>query len=98
MKLPAILLLALSGVGRAQAQVDPALAAVIQSTRAIDNHAHPLRYVAEGEKRDDEYDALPCDTLEQAPGPLRTAPITRNGSKRGARSMGMRSKTRRPNI
>jgi len=74
MKLPAILLLALSGVGRAQAQVDPALAAVIQSTRAIDNHAHPLRYVAEGEKRDDEYDALPCDTLEQAPGPLRTRP------------------------
>lgn len=56
------------------AQVDPALAKVIQETKAIDNHAHPLRYVAEGQKADDEYDALPCDTLEQAPGPARTRP------------------------
>ena len=58
----------------AMAQVDPALAKVIQETKAIDNHAHPLRYVAEGQKADDEYDALPCDTLEQAPGPARTRP------------------------
>ena len=58
----------------AMAQVDPALAKVIQETLAVDNHAHPLRYVAEGQKPDDEYDALPCDTLEQAPGPARTRP------------------------
>jgi predicted TIM-barrel fold metal-dependent hydrolase len=57
-----------------QAQVDPALAKVIDDTKAIDNHAHPLRYVGENEKADDEYDALPCDTLEQAPGPVRTRP------------------------
>jgi hypothetical protein len=54
--------------------VDPALAKVIQETKAIDNHAHPLRYVAQGQKADDEYDALPCDTLEQAPGPARSRP------------------------
>ncbi len=54
------------------AQVDPALAGVIQHTKAIDNHAHPIRYVVEGQKPDDEYDGLPCDTLEQAPGPWRT--------------------------
>ncbi|MBZ5595814.1 MAG: amidohydrolase [Acidobacteriia bacterium] len=53
-------------------QVDPALAKIIQETQAIDNHAHPLRYVAEGQKADDEYDALPCDTLAQAPGPVRS--------------------------
>jgi predicted TIM-barrel fold metal-dependent hydrolase len=58
----------------AVAQVDPALAKVIQDTRAIDNHAHPQRYVAEGQKPDDEFDALPCDTLEQAPGAARTRP------------------------
>src|SRR4029078_12187289 len=58
----------------APAQVDPAIAGVIQTTKAIDNHAHPLRYVAEGQKTDDEYDALPCDTLEQAPGPVRLRP------------------------
>jgi uncharacterized protein len=59
-------------VAGAYAQVDPAIARVIQETKAIDNHGHPLRYVAEGQPRDDEYDALPCDTLEQAPGPARS--------------------------
>jgi uncharacterized protein len=42
---------------------DPALSAEIQRTLAIDNHAHPPRLVAPGE-RDDEFDALPCDPLE----------------------------------
>jgi hypothetical protein len=74
MVLRATLWIAFYGAACAHAQVDPALAAVIQSTKAIDNHAHPLRYVADGEKRDEEYDALPCDTLEQAPGPLRSRP------------------------
>lgn len=58
----------------AHAQVDPAIARVIQETKAIDNHGHPLRYVAEGQPRDEDYDALPCDTLEQAPGPARSRP------------------------
>jgi hypothetical protein len=67
-----VLLLGCVFASYASAQVDPGLAGVIQNTKAIDNHAHPIRYVAEGQKPDDEYDGLPCDTLPQAPGPWRT--------------------------
>jgi predicted TIM-barrel fold metal-dependent hydrolase len=56
----------------AMAQVDPAIAAAIENTKAIDNHAHPIKYVAEGQPRDEDYDQLPCDTLEQGPGPWRS--------------------------
>ncbi|HET9402497.1 MAG TPA: hypothetical protein VFO34_16245, partial [Candidatus Acidoferrales bacterium] len=42
---------------------DPALIKEIQNIRAIDNHSHPPKLVAAGE-RDDEFDALPCDPLE----------------------------------
>jgi predicted TIM-barrel fold metal-dependent hydrolase len=70
----AVLLALVVWTSGAVAQVDPALAKVIQDTKAIDNHAHPQRYVAEGQKPDDEFDALPCDTLEQAPGAARTRP------------------------
>jgi len=48
----------------AQVTADPQLLAEISKIRAIDNHAHPLRVVAEGEKPDDEYDALPLEGLE----------------------------------
>lgn len=51
-----------TGAGFAQAP-DPALMKEIQSIRAIDNHSHPPKLVAAGE-RDDEFDALPCDPLE----------------------------------
>ena len=56
------LLLAAAAVARAQAP-DPAIMQEIRKIRAIDNHSHPPRVVAEGE-RDDEFDALPCDPLE----------------------------------
>jgi uncharacterized protein len=69
---PLILLAGSIIVWPAAAQVDPAIAAVIENTKAIDNHAHPLKYVAEGQPRDEDYDQLPCDTLEQAPGPGRS--------------------------
>jgi uncharacterized protein len=49
-------------VGWAQAP-DGALLAEINKIKAIDNHSHPPRLVAEGET-DDEYDALPCGPLE----------------------------------
>jgi hypothetical protein len=42
---------------------DPQLLAAINKIRAIDNHSHPPKLVAAGEK-DDDYDALPCDPLE----------------------------------
>ena len=61
-QLVVILLLALGASARAQ-NADPALLAEIRNTRAIDNHSHPPRVVAMGEK-DDEFDALPCDPLE----------------------------------
>ena len=58
----------------AQTTADPALLAEIAKIKAIDNHAHPLRYVGEGEKADDEYDALPLDTIEQFQSPVRLNP------------------------
>jgi predicted TIM-barrel fold metal-dependent hydrolase len=67
----AILLTAVGGLPAA-AQIDPALARIIETTKAIDNHAHPLKYVAEGQARDEDYDQLPCDTMEQGPGPWRS--------------------------
>jgi predicted TIM-barrel fold metal-dependent hydrolase len=54
--------LAAATLARAQAP-DPSLMAEIRKIRAIDNHSHPPRVVAEGES-DDEFDALPCDPLE----------------------------------
>jgi hypothetical protein len=47
-----------------QAQTaDPQLLAEVNKIKAIDNHSHPPKLVAAGEK-DDEFDALPCDPLE----------------------------------
>jgi hypothetical protein len=39
------------------------LLAEINKIKAIDNHSHPPKLVAPGEK-DDDFDALPCDPLE----------------------------------
>lgn len=44
-------------------QIDPQLAAEIDAIAAIDNHAHPVRVVNDGE-RDTEYDALPVALME----------------------------------
>src|SRR6266850_933436 len=57
-----------------QAVADPSLLAEINQIKAIDNHAHPLRYVGEGEKPDDEFDALPLDVIEPSIPPLRILP------------------------
>lgn len=57
----------------AQAAADPALAAEIAKIKAIDDHAHPLRAVKEGET-DDEWDALMPDVLEPFPQPVRLRP------------------------
>src|SRR6266853_2064253 len=58
----------------AQTSADPELLTEINNIKALDNHAHPLRHVAEGEKPDDEYDALPLDAIGLFPLPVRTAP------------------------
>jgi uncharacterized protein len=58
----AILPLILLTLVRAQTP-DPQLLAEINKIKAIDNHSHPPKLVAAGEK-DDDFDALPCDPLE----------------------------------
>src|SRR5262244_834540 len=60
----AVLLFALLAFARAHTQTpDPQLLAEINKIKAIDNHSHPPKLVAQGEK-DDDMDALPCDPLE----------------------------------
>jgi len=54
--------------------VDPQIAADIAGIKAIDNHAHPVRPTAAGEKPDGEYDALPVDSLEPESDPVRDRP------------------------
>ncbi len=63
--------LLLAACGRApDPAADPDLAARIQTIRAIDNHAHPVRYTAAGEPADRGYDALPVENLEPSSDPL----------------------------
>jgi predicted TIM-barrel fold metal-dependent hydrolase len=67
-------LLASADSAHAQSPViDPALMAEIRSIRAVDDHSHPPKVVAPGEK-DDEFDALPCDPLEPTAAGLTTRP------------------------
>jgi len=69
-----VLIFLLAATLNAQSKADPSLLAEINKIKAIDNHAHPLKYVAEGEKADDEYDALPLDVMEPFPLPVRLNP------------------------
>lgn len=57
----------------AQLRPDPQLVSAIAKIKAIDNHAHPVRWVGAGEK-DNEFDALPVDTMEAYTEPIRTRP------------------------
>lgn len=63
----------LTTAGAQTPMIDPALMTEIARIRAIDNHSHPPRLVAPGEK-DDEFDALPCDPLEPTAASLTTRP------------------------
>ncbi len=55
-------------------RVDTQLASQISSIKAIDNHAHPVRPTLSGEKPDDEYDALPVESLEAQSDSIRLRP------------------------
>src|SRR5438445_6048690 len=57
-----------------QSGVDRDLLNEIMKIKAIDNHAHPVKYVAEGERPDDEFDALPLDAIVAFPLPVRLSP------------------------
>ena len=69
-----VLVFALPHPQAAQTAADSQLLAEIAKIKAIDNHAHPLRYVAEGEQPDQEYDALPLEGLEPFAMPPRVNP------------------------
>src|SRR5438128_231581 len=58
----------------AQSGTDRDLLAEIMKIKAIDNHAHPVKYVADGEPPDDEFDALPLDAIVAFPLPVRLSP------------------------
>lgn len=72
LQLPLLLFVILFGIHvAAQTTADRELTAAISRIKAIDNHAHPLRYAATGEKPDDEFDALPLDAIGPIPLPVR---------------------------
>src|SRR5262245_1522235 len=50
-------------LANAQSPVDPELARYINTIRAIDSHAHPMRPVAPEVPADTEFDALPLDGI-----------------------------------
>ena len=54
--------------------VDEGLATEIAGIRAIDNHAHPVRYTSAGEPADRGFDALPVDNMEPQSDPVNLRP------------------------
>jgi hypothetical protein len=79
----------------AQGAPDPALLAQIQKIPAIDNHTHVMKVTAPGE-HDDEFDALPCDTLEAWDAAFFTARTARKSLTHGRRCTGMATTTKVP--
>jgi len=57
---------------RAEPAIDPQIARIIAATKAIDNHAHPMRATAEGEE-DTDWDQIPSDVETFTP-PVRLRP------------------------
>ena len=53
--------------------IAPEILSEVTRIRAIDNHAHPVRFVPEGEQ-DREFDALPVDNMEPSSDPLQLRP------------------------
>jgi uncharacterized protein len=72
--LAALLLLTVGCSRPPQPAADPDLAAEILQIRAIDNHAHPVRWVAAAEKPDRGFDALPVESMEPQSDPVALRP------------------------
>ena len=68
-----------------EAAVDPVIAKALAETKAIDNHAHPVRPTAAGEPADLGYDALPVESLEAASDPVRVRPGAQSMTRRARR-------------
>jgi hypothetical protein len=71
---PLLFLLALPTSQYAQVGIDSELAAEIAKIKAIDHHAHPLRFTDAGEPEDSDYDALTFEEMEPSPLPARFRP------------------------
>ena len=69
---PFLAILLLSSAVSAQTP-DSGILAEALHIKAIDNHSHPPKLVAPGEK-DDDFDALPCDPISQMDPPFQTRP------------------------
>ncbi len=75
MRYAAALIFALAACSRAPAPLaDSGLGTEIQGIRAIDNHAHPVRYAAPGETPDRFFDALPVDNMAPQSDPVNLRP------------------------
>src|SRR4051812_4601201 len=57
-----------------EAAADPDLEREIDEIRAVDNHAHPVRFTAAGEPPDRGFDALPVDNMEASSDPVNLRP------------------------
>jgi len=72
-KLPAAFLLLLAAgcsAGLPADSPDLDIMKEVSRIRAVDNHAHPVRFTPPGEPPDREFDALPVDNMEPASDPL----------------------------
>src|SRR5262245_24761937 len=63
-------MMAATSCGSRVAAVDPQTEAQTPPIRAIDHHAHPVRFTAKGEAPDRGFDALPVDNMEPMSDPL----------------------------
>ena len=69
-RLAALLLVLLACCARERPTADPDLQSEIDRVPAIDNHAHPVRYVPAGNPPDRFFDALPVDNMEPQSDPV----------------------------
>ena len=69
-RLAALLLVVLASCARERPTADPDLKSEIDRVPAIDNHAHPVRYVPAGRPPDRFFDALPVDNMEPQSDPV----------------------------
>ncbi len=69
----ALAALLLTGCNKTNPLVDPDLAAEIARIKAIDNHAHPVRVMPQGQQ-DRYFDALPVDNMEPESDPVALRP------------------------
>lgn len=70
----ASLFLLLAGCAANRTDVDSGILSEVNRIRAIDNHAHPVRFVSDPSKPDREFDALPVDNMEPASDPVQLRP------------------------